>query len=564
MPDASSNRHHAVSWMGLVALCAAAYPAHAIDTYGPAAGELQIPALRIGAATYSGVVLQIGSVVSGPSGTAPNGTEDRYDPANQQLTVPAVKVGANTYYNAVGTVAQLNSIGAVSGADTFNGTQLSIPYVLVGATPYYNVTLAVSIANLVAVDGGMPVVAEDQYDPASGRLTIPAVAYGPKVYTNVILHITPANVVSAGITESVLYSFGAIASGDGYDPQGNLVQASDGNFYGSTLFGGANSYGTVVRITPAGNEDLLYSFGSVASGDGQVPHGGTLIQASDGNLYGTTTDGGANRNGTVFQLTLGGAESILWSFGANGSNDGTNPISSLIQGSDGALYGMTPTGGQYGSGAVVRITLAGNEEVLWSFGGVFGDGHGPSGTLVQASDGNFYGMTGYGGNFDQGAVVRITPSGNETVLYSFGTHAGDSEYPLGSLIQGSDGNLYGLTPSGGANRNGTVFRITLAGAESVLYSFGAQANDGLSPNGSLLQGSDGNFYGMSEYGGANGIGAVFRVTPAGNASTLYSFASGSDGNRPLTSLIQGSDGNLYGVTLQGGANNTGAVIRLNW
>jgi uncharacterized repeat protein (TIGR03803 family) len=564
MLDVAAIRRQALSWIGLLALCAGAHPAHGIDTYGPAVDELQIPALRIGAATYSNVVLTIGSVVSGPGGSAPDAAQDSYTPANQQLTVPAVRVGATTYYNVVGTVAQLTSIGGVSGADTFNGTQLTIPYVLVGAAPFYNVVLAVGVANLVAVNGGMPGAAADQYDPATGRLTIPAVQVGPRVYTNVVLHIVPADLVSAGVTESVLYSFGAIASGDGYDPEGNLVQASDGNFYGMTLFGGANGYGTVVRITPAGNEEILYSFGTVASGDGQVPHGGTLIQASDGNLYGTTTDGGANKSGTVFRISLGGTESVVWSFGSDTSGDGTSPIGSLIQGSDGALYGMTPTGGKYGAGAVVRITPAGSEEVLCSFDGTPGDGRSPSGALVQASDGNFYAMTGYGGAYDHGAVVRITPAGDEAVIYSFGSNPGDGSFPAGTLIQGSDGNLYGLTPSGGAKGNGAVIRITPAGTESVLYSFGTNGNDGLSPNGSLVQAGDGNFYGMSEYGGANGAGAVFRITPAGNASTVYSFAPGGDGTRPLTSLIQGSDSNLYGVTLQGGANNTGAIVRLNW
>ncbi len=176
------------------------------DVYVPLYNQLTIPSLRIGNATYSNVVLTIGSVLSGPSGTTPNGTQDSYNPENNELTVQAVKVGSTTYYNAICTVAHLASIGSVSGADTFYGTQLSIPYLQVGATVYHNVVLSVTptTATVAAVNGGMPSVSLDRYNASTGKLTVPAVQFGSKVYTNVILNAGPRDVVSVGASAPVL------------------------------------------------------------------------------------------------------------------------------------------------------------------------------------------------------------------------------------------------------------------------------------------------------------------------------------------------------------------------
>ena len=175
------------------------------DVYAPLYHQLTIPSLRIGYATYSNVVLTIGSVLSGPSGTTPNGTQDSYNPANNELTVQAVKVGSTTYYNVVCTVAHLVSIGSVSGADTFYGTRLTIPYVQVGAKVYHNVVLSVTptTATVAAVNGGMPSVSLDQYNASAGKLTVPAVQFGSKVYTNVILNAQPSDVLSVGAPAAV-------------------------------------------------------------------------------------------------------------------------------------------------------------------------------------------------------------------------------------------------------------------------------------------------------------------------------------------------------------------------
>jgi uncharacterized repeat protein (TIGR03803 family) len=255
-------------------------------------------------------------------------------------------------------------------------------------------------------------------------------------------------------------------------------------------------------------ESVLYSFAGVQSG-GKFT-GAALIQGSDGSFYGTTFGGGANGDGTVFKITPAGAEMLLYSFtGAHG--DGANPNAALIQGSDGNLYGTTWDGGANNDGAVFKITPAGVETVLHSLSGSPGDGMSPNASLVQGSDGNFYSTTARGGAIGDGTVFKITPTGVETVLYSFGASQSDGTYAEASLIQGSDGNFYGTTSTGGANGDGTVFRITPAGVETVVYSFAGGPTDGANPNAALIQGSDGNFYGTTVSGGVNGDGVVFKI-----------------------------------------------------
>ena len=362
----------------------------------------------------------------------------------------------------------------------------------------------------------------------------------------------------SSFTESVLYSFAGGRSGTGKFPGAGLVQGSDGNFYGTTFAEGASNLGTVFTITPAGVETLLYSFGG-APNDGSFPFG-ALIQGSDGNFYGTTSSGGANNDGTVFRITPAGLETVLYSFGGT-PGDGAIPRAGLILGSDGNFYGTTQIGGVNAYGTVFRITPAGVETVLYSFGGPPGDGSAPFAALIQGSDGNFYGTTNGGGANFYGTVFMITPAGLETVLYSFGG-APDGGNPFAALVQGSDGNFYGATQFDGANNDGTVFRITPAGVETVLYSFGASPSDGTRPQPTLIQGSDGNFWGTTTNGGANADGTVFRITPAGVETVLYSFAGGpSDGANPDAPLIQDSD-TFYGITSSGGANGDGVVFKI--
>jgi uncharacterized repeat protein (TIGR03803 family) len=360
-------------------------------------------------------------------------------------------------------------------------------------------------------------------------------------------------------SETNLHSFVGSPT-DGAFPFAGLVQGSDGNFYGTTGHGGTNTDGMVFRISPGGGETILYSFGIFPT-DGVNPSAG-LVQGSDGYFYGTTEGGGTYANGTVFRISPSGSYTSLYSFGSQ-PNDGQNP-NPLVQGSDGNFYGTTLGGGTAGDGILFRISPGGSETILYSFVGSPADGAVPFAGLVQAIDGNFYGTTYLGGTNDvvfggDGTVFRISPSGNYTNLYSFGSSPTDGENPFAALVQGSDGNLYGTTDAGGGGgMNGTVFRISTSGSYTSLYSFGSQPNDGQNPN-ALVQGSDGNLYGTASLGGTstncgNGCGIVFRISPSGMLTNLHSLSGyPNDGANPKGGLVQGSDGNFYGTTEAGGA-----------
>jgi uncharacterized repeat protein (TIGR03803 family) len=390
---------------------------------------------------------------------------------------------------------------------------------------------------------------------------------------------------SAAQQFTMLYAFGTNGSGlDGRQPQAGLIQGADGNFYGTTNNGGPDAInslfaiaGTVFRITPSGAESILYSFGFAGSTDGALPQG-SLVLGNDGNFYGTTQNGGTfslyGGTGTVFKLTPGGVETQLYSFPNNPNQDqGIYPVAALILGSDGNFYGTAAEGGQFCdsngcSGVVFKMTPSGSLAALYAFGtntGINGganDGAGPSGALLQSLDGNFYGTTIVGGQFNNGTIFKITPAGIETVLYSFGA-AGttDGNSPRSNLIKDKAGNMYGTTFSGGVSNQGTVFRISPNGTVSILYSFTGSSNDGAQPNGGLLLASDGNLYGLTNIGGVNNSGTIYQLSTTGTEKVIHSF-SGSDGSFPVGQLIQASDGNIYGVTSYGGLFGYGTVFRL--
>jgi uncharacterized repeat protein (TIGR03803 family) len=370
--------------------------------------------------------------------------------------------------------------------------------------------------------------------------------------------------------QTVLHSFGSSDAG----PEDCVIQGTDGNFYGTTS-GVSGSSSTVFKITPAGDYTLLYTFGS-APNDGYGPHG--LVQGADGNFYGLTGAGGTANLGTVYKITPTGQETILHSFG-DGSvqNDGVNPSACLIKGSDGNFYGTTIIGGSANLGTVFKITPTGQVTILHSFGdgSVQNDGTIPWCTLVQGTDGNFYGMTGGGGPtgtgspYGIGTVFKITPAGHETVLHSFGDGSvqNDGAAPSGGLVQGTDGNFYGTTYFGGATDDGTAFKITPDGQETILHSFGdgTVPQDGANPSAGLIQSWDGNFYGTTAAGGLYSTGTAFRITPGGQVEILYSFNDGTVNNDEYwvtIGLMQASDGNFYGLTGAGGANGDGTVFKL--
>ncbi len=376
-------------------------------------------------------------------------------------------------------------------------------------------------------------------------------------------------------TVTTLYSFGSYTN-DGQDPHATLVQGSDGNLYGTTAFGGTNSFGTIYRISSGGSYTSLYSFVG-SPHDGAQPEVG-LVQGSDGNFYGTTEYGGSTNClygcGIVFRISPSGSYTNLHSFSGS---DGYEPLGRLVQGSDGSFYGTTYYGGtnSCNCGTVYRISPGGSYTSLYSFVGSPNDGANPVPGLALGSDGNFYGTTVAGGANNTGTVYRISPGGSYTSLYSFVGPPTDGAKPEVRLVQGSDGNFYGTTAYGGTSMNcsslgcGTVYRISPSGSYTNLYSFSFSGSDGAGPVGRLVQGSDGNFYGTTLYGGTSmncgflGCGTVYRISPGGSETDLYPFdGSPNDGANPDAGLVQGSDGNFYGTTYYGGANNTGTVFKL--
>jgi uncharacterized repeat protein (TIGR03803 family) len=378
---------------------------------------------------------------------------------------------------------------------------------------------------------------------------------------------------------------------NGYGPAlENLVQGTDGNFYGTTYYGGANYAGEVFKVTPGGELTILHSFCAQTNcTDGAYPFAGP-IQGTNGNFYGTTYIGGTNacsglpnNCGTVFEITPSGILTTLYSFCAETNcTDGENPYGALVQAANGNLYGTTSVGGANGSGTVFKITGAGPLTTLYSFCAQTNcaDGANPTAGLVQGTDGNFYGTTANGGGTGSGTVFKISPSGALTTLYTFGSQGGfDGEFPNGPLVQAINGNFYGTTMSGGESTGqycavsgcGTAFEITPGGTKRTLYSFCTQTGcpDGDEPFDALIQGTDGNFYGTARFGGdfsacaPSGCGTVFKITPNGKLTTLHTFGYLDDGYNPYGGLVQGTSGIFCGTTWLGGSGGTGTVFSLS-
>ncbi len=356
---------------------------------------------------------------------------------------------------------------------------------------------------------------------------------------------------------TTLHSF---AGSDGARPSAGLIQGSDGNFYGTTPFGGGGDKGTIFKVDASGAMTTLHIF---AGSDGAQPIAG-LMQGSDGNFYGTTYQGGTANQGTVFKMDSSGVVTKLHSFAGS---DGAYPFAGLIQGSDGNFYGTTQFGGDTGNGTVFKMDSSGSVTTLHSFAGQPLDGALPSAALIQGSDGNFYGTTYQGGTASQGTVFKMDSSGAVTTLHSFTGEplTGqplDGAYPKSRVIEDSDGNFYGTTQLGGMADKGTVFKMDSLGVVTMLHSFTGQPLDGATPYAGLFQGSDENFYGTTNEGGTADQGTVFKMDASGTVTTLYSFAAG-DGTGSVAGLIQGSDENFYGTTLNGGTTNAGTVFKMD-
>ena len=368
-------------------------------------------------------------------------------------------------------------------------------------------------------------------------------------------------------TESLIYNFCSQTNcNDGSQPTSNLIMDSQGNMYGTALYGGDQQSGTVFKLAPGGALTVLYNFCSVGGSscaDGAYPASG-LVMDSAGNLYGTTRQGGAHGPlyGTVFKLSPVGTLTTLHSFNSNGV-DGVNPLAGLVMDSKGNLYGTTYTGGASKSGVIYRVTPNGRESIVHTFGATSTDGGGPANmTLVRDTQGNLYGTTAFGGTHGDGTVFKISASGGYSILYNFGATRTDGINPESGLTVDSRGNLYGTTVSGGKYDLGTVFRLSPSGSETTLHSFQNNGVDGYFSYAPLLRDAQGNLYGVTYRGGPNDFGTVFEISSRGVETVLHGFAGGTDGINPQGGLLLDSQGNLYGTTYYGGTAGNGAVFEV--
>jgi len=397
------------------------------------------------------------------------------------------------------------------------------------------------------------------------------------------------NGASAAGSEKIPYTF--TGGNDGGDPAAQLIFDSSGNAYGTTVVGGTSNFGTVFKLTPHSNgtwtETVLHSF--LGGNDGKNPYGGVTIDAK-GNLYGTTVAGGSGGAcsgdgcGTVFKLTHSGkvwTESVLYNF--TGSKNGSGPGGGVAFDQKGNLYGSTPDGGSAtgcnGSGCGVVYELSPAESGQWkqkvihTFTGGDDGATGSLGLLLVDKSGNLYGLAELGGAHGQGTAFKLSPaSGGKwkiSVLDGFKgmPHAG---FPYGGLISDATGSLYGTTYYGGANGLGSVFKLTLGTngkwSESVLYSF-KTGTDGNSPTSTLAFDPQGNLYGTTSAGGdANGDGTVFKLTPISGGkwheSIVHRFKNNHDGANPYYGLTLDKAGNLYGTTAAGGSHSQGVIFEI--
>lgn len=400
-----------------------------------------------------------------------------------------------------------------------------------------------------------------------------------------LLSFTPVRIavflllICAVASSSPAQTFTSLVSFDvtngAYPYSSSVVQGRDGNLYGTTSIGGANNgcgghsgCGTFYRYNPATNTlTVLYSFCALSNcADGANPQAGVVL-GSNGNFYGTTAFGGSTTEacftgvvgcGTVFEVTPAGTLTTLHVFSGP---DGGDPQGALLQATSGYFYGTTFKGGTSNDGTVFAMTPAGKLTTLHSFSG--SDGTNPQSGVIQATNGGFYGTTPFGGTYSAGTVFAMTPTGTLTTIHNF--DGSDGVFPNG-LVQAADGNLYGTTDGGGTSTAcdggscGTVFKMTLKGALTTLQNFD-DGPDGADPSAALIQANDKNLYGSASSGGSSvscssgiaGCGVVFEITSANTLSPLHAF-DGTDGSSPGAILLQATSGIFYGTTTSGGSS----------
>ena len=376
-----------------------------------------------------------------------------------------------------------------------------------------------------------------------------------------ILSLTSAISFANTFSYQEIYSF--LGGVDGLNLRSNLTIGENGDVYGATMLGGNSTYcefgcGTIFKIdATTGIKSTIYNFQG-SSNDGALLFAGVTF-GPDGYLYGTTSRGGLYGGGTLFKIDTLGHETILKNF--NGIN-GFSPQGDLVVGPDNDLYGTTEGGGVNGFGSIFKLSKQGVESDLYYFKGTrYQEGKEVDAELVTGSDGYLYGTTYHGGKNGTGTIFKIDTQGHEQTIYQFTNGAQNATNPAAGLLVGPDGDLYGTTSRGGNYNFGTVFKVDTNGNETTLYSFkGYSKQDGGFPIASLVTGPDGDLYGTTSRGGLYGGGTVFEITTTGLEKVIYNFPKGCE---PSAKLAVDSKGNLYGTTYFGGVNNAGLVFKLN-
>ena len=365
-------------------------------------------------------------------------------------------------------------------------------------------------------------------------------------------------------TVSTVYNF--VGTDNSVNPSGAIAQGRDGNYYGTTL---APSSGTIYKVSSAGSFTLVHSFAGDQS-EGQTCNG--LALGNDGNFYGTCFYGGNNANstGTLFKATPSGTVTVLHYFDGtfSGTTDGCYPVGVPAQASDGNLYGTSQLCGVNDAGIAYKITPAGVFTIIHQFAGGTTDAAQPKGTLIQGTDGNLWGTSYTGGVNSAGTIFKMTTAGTVTVVYQFpACGAGTTGCnPVAGLVQGTDGNFYGVAQTGGANNQGAIFKVTPGGVLTALHSFSETTDNGAYPIEPLALGTDGNFYGVATdcFGGGCSPADLFQITPKGVFTDLYNFPviGGNNNSDPDSPLLLSTNGTFYAAAYENGTSNSGTVYSL--
>lgn len=365
-------------------------------------------------------------------------------------------------------------------------------------------------------------------------------------------------------TLTTLHSFAGAP--DGSNPSSAVVLDQDGNAYGTTFSGGnstacSGGCGTVFKVTPDGTETVFYNF--AGRNDGANPN---FLELSGTNLVGTTLIGGANGEklrrfglGTVFAVTLTGQKSVWHSF-----HGGVHAYPLGLSQGPGGQFGVTTAGAslfkanKHYNGSVMNAITSNDHAILKFQASNPAAGEFPTAGLAFDAEGNIYGTTMGGGANGSGVLFEVGPRGGETILHNFGS-GGNGGEPSAGLVSDAQGNFYGTTGTGGSSGAGTVFKVSSSGIATV-HNFGGA--DGSDPQSLLIFDAAGNLYGTTDFGGVYNQGTVYELTTTGQESVLYSFTGGTDGAHPQAALVFDTQGNLYGTTASGGANGLGTVFKL--